>query len=93
MREIIFDIVDDAHFLETSKDYAKNVIVGFASIGGIKVGIVANQPAVLAGVLDIDSSVKAADLFVSVMLLMCQLSRWLMFQASFRNSSGVRRYY
>ena len=60
MREIIFDIVDDAHFLETSKDYAKNVIVGFASIGGIKVGIVANQPAVLAGVLDIDSSVKAA---------------------------------
>ena len=60
MREIIFDIVDDAHFLETSKDYAKNIIVGFASIGGIKVGIVANQPAVLAGVLDIDSSVKAA---------------------------------
>lgn len=60
MREIIFDIVDDAHFLEISKDYAKNVIVGFAAVGGIKVGIVANQPAVLAGVLDIDSSVKAA---------------------------------
>jgi len=60
MCEIIFDIVDDCHFLEVHKDYAKNIIVGFASIGGIKIGIVANQPAVQAGVLDIDSSVKAA---------------------------------
>jgi propionyl-CoA carboxylase beta chain len=60
MKELIFDIVDDAHFLEIQKDYAKNIITGFASIGGIKIGIVANQPAVLAGVLDIDSSCKAA---------------------------------
>jgi propionyl-CoA carboxylase beta chain len=60
MKEIIFDIVDDAQFLEIHKDYAKNIIIGFASIGGIKIGIVANQPAVLAGVLDIDSSKKAA---------------------------------
>ena len=60
MKEIIFDIVDDGHFLEVHQDYAKNIICGYGSIGGIKVGIVANQPAVLAGVLDIDSSVKAA---------------------------------
>jgi propionyl-CoA carboxylase beta chain len=60
MKEVIFDIVDDAQFLEIHRDYAKNIICGYASIGGIKIGIVANQPAVLAGVLDIDSSVKAA---------------------------------
>ncbi|EPZ52095.1 carboxyl transferase domain protein [Bacteriovorax sp. BAL6_X] len=60
MKEVILDIVDDGHFLEVHKDYARNIIVGFASIGGIKIGIVANQPEVLAGVLDIDSSCKAA---------------------------------
>jgi propionyl-CoA carboxylase beta chain len=60
MKEVIIDIVDDGSFLECHKDFAKNIIVGFASIGGIKIGIVANQPQVLAGVLDIDSSRKAA---------------------------------
>ena len=60
MREIILDVVDDGHFLEVSKDFAMNILTGFGSIGGIKIGIVANQPAVLAGVLDIDSSCKAA---------------------------------
>ncbi|MFZ4712736.1 MAG: acyl-CoA carboxylase subunit beta [Bacteriovoracaceae bacterium] len=60
MKEIIFEIVDDSHFLEVQKDFAKNILCGFASIGGIKIGIVANQPAYLAGVLDIDSSVKSA---------------------------------
>ena len=60
MKEIILDVVDDSHFLEVHKDYAKNIICGFASIGGIKIGIIANQPSILAGVLDIDASVKAA---------------------------------
>ncbi len=60
MRDIITEIIDDGNFLEIQKDYAKNIIIGFSSIGGIKLGIVANQPAHLAGVLDIDSSVKAA---------------------------------
>jgi len=60
MKEVILDIVDDSSFLEVHKGFAKNIIVGFASVGGIKLGIVANQPAVLAGVLDIDSSRKAA---------------------------------
>lgn len=60
MKEIILEIVDDSQFLEVHSDYAKNIIVGLASIGGIKIGIVANQPQILAGVLDIDSSRKAA---------------------------------
>lgn len=60
MKEIIYEIVDDSQFLEVHKDYAKNIIVGFASMGGHKIGIVANQPNILAGVLDIDSSCKAA---------------------------------
>lgn len=60
MKELIVDVVDDGSFLEVHKDYAKNIICGFASVGGIKIGIVANQPQVLAGVLDIDSSRKAA---------------------------------
>ncbi|PIP92668.1 MAG: methylmalonyl-CoA carboxyltransferase [Bdellovibrio sp. CG12_big_fil_rev_8_21_14_0_65_39_13] len=60
MREVILDILDDSQFLEVHKDYAKNIICGFGSIGGIKIGVVANQPAVLAGVLDIDSSNKSA---------------------------------
>ncbi len=60
MKEVIVDIVDDGNFLEVHKDFAKNIVVGFASIGGIKIGIVANQPQILAGVLDIDSSRKAA---------------------------------
>lgn len=60
MRELILDVVDDNHFLEVQSSFAKNILVGFASVGGIKIGIVANQPSVLAGVLDIDSSRKAA---------------------------------
>jgi propionyl-CoA carboxylase beta chain len=60
MKEIILDVVDDGQFLEVQRDFAKNIVCGFASIGGIKIGIIANQPAVLAGVLDIDSSSKAA---------------------------------
>ncbi|HXH30940.1 MAG TPA: acyl-CoA carboxylase subunit beta [Bacteriovoracaceae bacterium] len=60
MHELILDVIDDQHFLEVHRDFAKNILTGFASIGGIKVGIVANQPSFLAGCLDIDSSVKAA---------------------------------
>ena len=60
MREIIRRVVDDGIFFEVHEHYAQNIIVGFAHLGGQVVGIVANQPAVLAGVLDIDASVKAA---------------------------------
>jgi len=60
MKEIILAVIDNGHFLEVQPHYAQNIIVGFARIGGRPVGFVANQPAVLAGVLDIDSSTKAA---------------------------------
>jgi propionyl-CoA carboxylase beta chain len=59
MKEIITAVVDDRHFFEIQKDYAKNIIIGFARLGGRSVGIVANQPAFLAGCLDIDASRKA----------------------------------
>ena len=57
---VIKSIVDDGDFFEIHKDFAKNIIVGFAHMGGRSVGIVANQPKVLAGVLDINASRKAA---------------------------------
>lgn len=60
MKELIHSVVDDHNFLEVQPHYAQNMIIGFARFNGQSVGIVANQPAVLAGVLDIDSSLKAA---------------------------------
>ena len=53
-------MVDNYDFFEVHAGYAENIITGFARIGGMSVGIVANQPAVLAGVLDINASVKGA---------------------------------
>ena len=58
--DLIHAVVDDGHFLEVHHHYARNLVVGFARLGGRPVGIVANQPAHLAGVLDIDASVKGA---------------------------------
>jgi len=60
MKALVAGVVDDGHFVEVHKDYAKNIICGFARLGGRPVGIVANQPKHLAGCLDIDASVKAA---------------------------------
>ena len=60
MKELILKVVDEEDFFEISPDYAKNIVVGFARLDGASVGIIANQPQVLAGVLDIDSSRKAA---------------------------------
>jgi len=60
MREIIVRVVDGGHFVEIQKDFAANILIGFARMGGYSVGIVGNQPAHLAGCLDIDASVKAA---------------------------------
>ncbi len=60
MLDVIHLIVDEGYFLEVHQHYAKNILVGFARLDGRPVGIVANQPAVLAGTLDIDASVKGA---------------------------------
>ncbi len=60
MKDVILCLVDDEDFFEVHRDYAQNLIVGFSRIGGMSVGIVANQPMNLAGVLDIDASLKGA---------------------------------
>ena len=60
VRDVIRRVVDNGEFFEIHETYAANIVVGFARLGGYSVGIVANQPAVLAGVLDINASEKAA---------------------------------
>ena len=60
MHDVIKRIVDDGEFYEVQREYAGNIICGFAHLGGFSIGVVANQPAVLAGVLDINASLKAA---------------------------------
>ena len=60
IKEVISLITDGVDFFDVNEDYSQNIVVGFARLGGKSIGIVANQPAVLAGVLDIDSSLKGA---------------------------------
>jgi propionyl-CoA carboxylase beta chain len=60
IKDVIHAVVDDGYFFEVQEHYAKNIVVGFARLDGRSVGMVANQPAVLAGTLDINASVKAA---------------------------------
>jgi propionyl-CoA carboxylase beta chain len=60
MHDVLKRVVDDGEFYEVQRDYAANIICGFAHLGSFSIGIVANQPAVLAGVLDISASIKAA---------------------------------
>ncbi|MFK8044018.1 MAG: acyl-CoA carboxylase subunit beta [Crocinitomicaceae bacterium] len=77
MREVIFELVDTDSFYEVQENYAKNIVVGFARMAGRSIGVIANQPAFLAGVLDIESSNKAArfirfcDSF-NIPLLVCE---------------------
>jgi propionyl-CoA carboxylase beta chain len=60
VKDVVQAVVDDGYLFEIAEAYAQNIVVGFARVGGRVIGVVANQPAVLAGVLDIDSSMKAA---------------------------------
>jgi propionyl-CoA carboxylase beta chain len=60
IKDVITRVVDDGYFFEVHEHFAKNIVIGFARLNGRSVGIVANQPAILAGVLDINSSIKAA---------------------------------
>src|SRR5277367_5792261 len=60
IKDVIHAVVDDGYFFEVQEHYAKNIVVGFARLNGKPVGIVANQPAFLAGTLDINASIKAA---------------------------------
>jgi propionyl-CoA carboxylase beta chain len=60
IREVIDSVIDEGSFLEVHKDFAENIVVGFGRLAGRSIGIIANQPAFLAGVLDIHSSTKGA---------------------------------
>jgi propionyl-CoA carboxylase beta chain len=60
IKDVIKDVADDGEFLEVHENYAENIVVGFIHLGGMSIGVVANQPMVLAGVLDIEASKKAA---------------------------------
>lgn len=60
IKDVIMDVVDERDFFEVHADYATNIVVGFSSLNGMPVGIIANQPASMAGVLDINSSIKGA---------------------------------
>ncbi len=60
IKEVIYKVVDNGELFEIHENYARNIVVGFARLGGHSIGIIANQPAVLAGVLDINASEKAA---------------------------------
>jgi len=60
MHSVIGGIIDEDSFFEIHKNYAENILVGFARLGGRSIGIVANQPMFLAGCLDVNSSIKAA---------------------------------
>jgi propionyl-CoA carboxylase beta chain len=60
IKDVIHSVADENYFFEVQEHFAQNIVVGFARLGGRPVGIVANQPAILAGVLDINASVKAA---------------------------------
>jgi propionyl-CoA carboxylase beta chain len=71
IKNIIEPVVDNHYFFEVMPHFAKNIVVGFARLGGRSVGIVANQPAYLAGVLDIDASDKASRFIRFVFSLIC----------------------
>jgi propionyl-CoA carboxylase beta chain len=60
IKQIVLGVVDDRNFVEVHKDFARNIVIGFARFGGMPVGVVANQPTQLGGCLDIDASIKAA---------------------------------
>jgi propionyl-CoA carboxylase beta chain len=83
MRNVIRLVVDDGEFFEVHEHYARNIVVGFARLNGYAVGIVGNQPAQLAGVLDIDASAKAArfvrtcDAFNIAILTLCDVPGFL----------------
>jgi propionyl-CoA carboxylase beta chain len=94
MHKVISGIIDEDSFYEVHKDFAENIIVGFARIGGRSIGIVANQPMHLAGVLDVHSSIKAArftrfcDCFNIPLLVLVDVPGFLP-----GNQPGMERYH
>ena len=84
IREVIDQVIDGGSFLEVHKDFAENIVVGFARLAGRSIGIVANQPAFLAGVLDINSSTKQPVLFAFAIALISRYWYLKMYRAFYR---------
>lgn len=76
MKGVIEGVIDTNSFFEIHPNYAENIIVGFARLGGRSIGVVANQPMSLAGVLDVDASKKHLDLHVSVIVSISPYWYW-----------------
>ena len=91
MRDVITQVIDTDSFFEVHKDFAENIVVGFARLAGKSIGIVANQPAQLAGVLDIHASTKAARLSGSAIASIFRCSYSKTFRDSFREPTRVER--
>ena len=83
VKELIESVADDNYFYEIMPHFAKNVVIGFVRMGGRTAGIVANQPAFLAGVLDIDASDKAARFIRFATVSISRSSRWKTSPGSF----------
>lgn len=93
MHDVIDGIIDGDSFYEIHKDYAENIITGFARLGGRSIGIIANQPMFLAGVLDVNSSTKAARFTRFVILSIFHYWYWWMSWILARNGPRVERNY
>ena len=91
MRRVIEEVVDEGRFVELFRDYAENILIGFARLDGHSVGIVANQPTVLAGCLDIDASVKAARFIRTCDSFNVPVVTFVDVPGFLRNSPGVGR--
>ena len=76
MYEVIGAVVDNGEFLEVQRDFAQNIIIGFARFNGQSVGIVANQPKVYAGVLDVNAAARVHASYVSAMPSTSPSSAW-----------------
>ena len=90
IREVVNEVCDAGTFTEVQKDYAENIVCGFARLAGKSIGVVANQPAFLAGVLDNNASTKAARFVRTCDAFNVPLLVWKTFRASCRNRRSGR---
>ena len=91
IKDIISRVVDDGNFFEVAEHFARNIVVGFARMGGEAIGIVANQPSHLAGCLDIDSSTKGARFVRFCDAFQIPILTFEDVQVSAGNRAGIRR--
>lgn len=95
VKEVIAELVDNGDFFEVQEGFAKNIVIGFARMNGQVIGIVANQPKVMAGSLDVNSSDKAQDLYVSataLIFLLLLLQTYRVISQALNRTNGIIRH-